>query len=219
MPQLLETLKSRIYKKFEQRFKAFYDRYDKTLPQISLSETHIQNLKVLPHRISLLQHIPQGGIGAEVGVDRGDFSLNILKYVRPQKLHLVDAWHSERYHTGLRQVVEERLAEALATGQVEIHQGLSVERAQDFEEASLDWIYLDAGHSYQAVHQDLYAYVSKIKPGGLIMGHDYVLGNWNGLVRYGVIDAVHEFCVKENWEMVYLTIDALEQPSFALKKL
>ena len=56
-----------------------------------------------------------------------------------------------------------------------------------------------------------------MKPDGLICGHDYVTGNMAGLAMYGVINAVKEFCVSHNWELVYLTADA--SPSFAIRKI
>ena len=60
---------------------------------------------------------------------------------------------------------------------------------------------------------------NKIKPNGFIAGHDYLLGNWNGLVRYGVREAVYEFCTKYNWEIVFLTSEINNSPSFAIKEI
>jgi hypothetical protein len=37
--------------------------------------------------------------------------------------------------------------------------------------------------------------------------------------RYGVIEAVHEFCVREGWEILYLTMDGRTASSFALRKI
>lgn len=43
-------------------------------------------------------------------------------------------------------------------------------------------------------------------------------GNWDSQCRYGVIEAVHEFCVSENYQIQYLTMDISESLSFAIKK-
>ena len=54
---------------------------------------------------------------------------------------------------------------------------------------------------------------------GIIAGHDYILGNWDGLVRYGVIESVYEFCVRYNWEIIFLTTELNNSPSFAIRRI
>lgn len=46
-----------------------------------------------------------------------------------------------------------------------------------------------------------------------------MMGNWKKTYRYGVIEAVHKFCVEYSWEMVFLTIDQTENLSFAIKRI
>jgi len=43
----------------------------------------------------------------------------------------------------------------------------------DFEDQSLDFVYLDADHTYEAVIQDIKNWLPKIKKTGAIAGHDY----------------------------------------------
>lgn len=49
----------------------------------------------------------------------------------------------------------------------------SIEAAAGFERASLDWVFIDADHSYYAVLADILAWAPKVKPGGLTSGHDF----------------------------------------------
>jgi hypothetical protein len=42
-----------------------------------------------------------------------------------------------------------------------------------FEDRSVDAIFIDAGHSYEAVMKDLRAWHPKMKKGGIMAGHDY----------------------------------------------
>ena len=58
-----------------------------------------------------------------------------------------------------------------------------------------------------------------MKKGGIIAGHDYIIGNWNDGHRYGVIEAVREFCLKYHWEMIYLTHELDDHPSFAIREM
>jgi hypothetical protein len=49
----------------------------------------------------------------------------------------------------------------------------SVTAAQTFENHSLDVVYIDAEHTFDAVVRDIQAWAPKIRPGGLLCGHDY----------------------------------------------
>lgn len=48
----------------------------------------------------------------------------------------------------------------------------SVEGAAQFDDKSLDFVYIDADHTYNAVVQDIEAWKAKVKIGGYIAGHD-----------------------------------------------
>ncbi|QNN46714.1 glycosyltransferase [Thermomonas brevis] len=188
-------------------------------PKVHLAEKHMRNCALLLDRGQLLTKLPRGGTVAELGVDRGDFSARILELTQPTRLHLVDLWGSERYHGGLFDSVKQRFGTEIADGRVQVHRKMSVDAADDFADASFDWIYIDTDHSYETTARELRRFASKIKDGGLIAGHDYCMGNWANGYRYGVIEAVHEFCVKENWELVYLTAEPLESQSFAIRRI
>jgi beta-1,4-mannosyl-glycoprotein beta-1,4-N-acetylglucosaminyltransferase len=49
----------------------------------------------------------------------------------------------------------------------------SVEAAKTYDDNSLDFVFIDADHSYESVKEDIIAWYPKIKPGGIISGHDY----------------------------------------------
>ena len=51
----------------------------------------------------------------------------------------------------------------------------SVEAAKDFPDGSLDAVYIDAAHDEDSVREDIKTWRTKIKPGGILSGHDYVL--------------------------------------------
>lgn len=69
----------------------------------------------------------------------------------------------------------------------EIHELDSVVASRLYDDASLDFVFIDADHSYAAVSRDIDAWIPKVKKGGIIAGHDYC--NWPG---FGVIQAVTE---------------------------
>lgn len=189
------------------------------IPKYQIQAETIKNTKLLLNRELLLENLPKNGVVAELGVDKGDFSELILMTCNPQKLYLIDFWGTKRYNQDKRRAVEEKFQNEIQTGILEICLGMSTEVGKKFQDNYFDWIYIDTDHSYQTTINELEVWSSKIKEGGIISGHDFIIGNWDGLVRYGVIEAVHEFCSKYNWEILYLTMELDIHPSFAIRKI
>ena len=159
-------------------------------------------MRLLATRGQMIGLLPRDAVAAEIGVSRGKFTAEIMAANRPRKLHLVDVWASERYTDALRQRVEQTYAAEIAADSVEINRGYSIEVGRTFPDAYFDWIYIDTDHSYPTTRDELAVYESKMKPGGIIAGHDYVMGNWRGSLKFGVIEAVHEFCLARSWELL-----------------
>ena len=62
--------------------------------------------------------------------------------------------------------------------------GDSADSAAGFADGSVDFVYLDADHSYDGVTRDIRAWKPKMKRGGVMGGHDRV--------RRGVHEAVRD---------------------------
>ena len=216
---LLNPIKRRIARKILDQEEASRLRKESSLPKAVLEKKHVANCRLLLNRQELLEELPKGGIIAELGVDDGDFSQRIFDTNQPKVLHLVDKWSGVRYHEGKYLAVNEKFGKEIENGQVVIHRKLSTEAAEVFADESLDWVYIDTSHSYEVTRDELLVYSKKVKPGGIMAGHDYSMGNWVKTFRYGVIEAVHEFCVNHGWELIYLTVDPLEMQSFAVRKI
>jgi len=66
----------------------------------------------------------------------------------------------------------------------------SVRAANLFQAGGVDFCFIDADHSYESVMEDLRTWWPKIRPGGVLAGHDYrQTAEW----LLGVTPAVHEF--------------------------
>lgn len=59
----------------------------------------------------------------------------------------------------------------------------SVAAAAQFAAGTIDFVFIDADHSTAAVQADIAAWLPKIKPGGVLAGHDW---NTYGSVQQGV---------------------------------
>lgn len=68
----------------------------------------------------------------------------------------------------------------------------------DFEDESLDFIFVDGLHTYDQVKKDLENFYPKLKKGGLFSGHDF-----HNIKE--VRDAVKEFAIKEGLKTIQST--------------
>ncbi|MGZ4689502.1 MAG: class I SAM-dependent methyltransferase [Acidimicrobiia bacterium] len=159
----------------------------------------------LPPREFLMRSLPRDSVGAEIGVWRGEFSADILRRVRPRRLHLIDPWAfmPERARSvyggsvakeqadmdAIHEAVAQRFAAEIRSGTVVMHRATSADAALTFDDEYFDWVYIDGDHSYEAVLADLRAFTPKVKRGGLVTGDDYGRKGWWGP---GVAKAVDE---------------------------
>ena len=117
---------------------------------------------------------------AEIGVDKGKTSEHIIKTCSPDLYILVDI------------VKDIHLAEFIAKYPNVIYFILpSIKAAKLIENRSLDLVFIDADHSYQAVKDDIAAWMPKVKIGGVLCGHDYSRPRWQ------VTEAVDEVFGKD----------------------
>ena len=178
------------------------------------------------HIANVLSEFPNGR-GVEVGVFKGHFSKSILESWSGT-LYMVDVWrplewndymdmsnhssHDDAYFEAMRSIHghEDRAIMVRATSEVASHM---------FEDGSLDFVYIDANHAYDYVVQDINLWYPKVRPGGVICGHDYLDIDWhadtnfldNGKDKhiwsdtyigvFGVNPAVDEFCREKSLEL------------------
>jgi len=120
--------------------------------------------------------------GVEVGTDQGLYA-EVLCQDNPN-LHLscVDPWSAGEYKPGMSGVNEqqkyfnERYQETvakLAPYNCTIIRKTSMNALADFEDNSLDFVYIDANHDFLNFTMDLEGWMRKVRPGGIISGHDY----------------------------------------------
>lgn len=122
--------------------------------------------------------------GAEVGVQKGYHAKTLLQNWKSCKsFKLIDLWaHQKNYEEGANvdDAAQEghyqetkKLLEPFKD-KTEFLRMLSVEAAQKIPDRSLDFVYIDARHDYCGVREDIQAYYPKLRPGGILAGHDYL---------------------------------------------
>ena len=182
---------------------------------------------VAPHRKAFAGSLPKGGVGIEVGCHVGKFARTLMDKAKPKLLHMVDLWTrhadtTENYKLNpsarTRALATQRMIKEIKTHRCIVHQGFSSDVIPIFPDHYFDWAYIDAAHEYEYVLDDLLKMAPKIKPPGILWGHDYTPFNKNSGNKYGIIEAVAEFLRQQaHWEMLGLTGEP-EFPSFVLRR-
>lgn len=91
------------------------------------------------------------------------------------------AWDHERYHQRILAFCAAHQPRAI------FHRGYTHEVAERIADASLDFVFIDADHSFDGVRRDIDAWAPKVRPGGYVMGHDIHFDTVRAAVelRYG----------------------------------
>ena len=112
--------------------------------------------------------------GAEIGVRKGRFSARLCQAIPDLELLCIDLWDAYYHFTAESgQSHYEFAKEALAKYNATLIRAKSVDAVRDVPDASLDFVYIDADHRFDYVMEDLIAWGRKVRPGGIISGHDY----------------------------------------------
>jgi lipopolysaccharide biosynthesis glycosyltransferase len=133
-------------------------------------------------------------IGVEVGTYKGQTADSILKLCPNTKIHLIDVWDNSHYRNKQDRLYHAKKDEwntakehaykvkEKYNGRCHIHEQLSLVAVDNFEDQGIDWVFIDAEHSYESCKEDINAWLPKIKKGGWIGGHDYH-PRWQGVMN------------------------------------
>lgn len=170
----------------------------------------------IKYRTELNKLLPDHPVTAELGVAEGNFSQFICKAWKPSRHYMVDfwgtlnttgdgafpqEWHNMNYHTAVWKVYNFKHFASVI-------RGITWDAARQVPDNHLDLLYLDAGHSYDDVKRDLEAWYPKVKPGGVVAGHDFINP------AYGVLQAVNEFALKHATKVNVIPEDKDEDAGF-----
>jgi len=151
-------------------------------------------------------------IGAELGVWKGKMSYYLLSELPNLTLIMVDRWAppipGDSYHTSGSEMAlcdikkfDKVYAEAMDRvfpyrDRTIVYEMTTVKAADDVENYFLDFVFIDADHSYEGVKNDIIHWRDKVKIGGWICGHD-----WGNVKKGNVQKAVEEFFPREKIEL------------------
>lgn len=124
---------------------------------------------------------------AEVGVNDGATMFFLLEHANTISMYAaIDSWTP--YDTGgydrltglPAEEFERRYGAVMALSgkypAARIMRLPSVAAAKEFPDRFFDMVFIDACHEYRSVISDISAWVGKVRPGGILCGHDYEKG-------------------------------------------
>lgn len=129
--------------------------------------------------------------GAEIGVNRGRNMLHLLDVNKSINMIGIDSW-AEGFEESKRHFTR-RLRRSGYKHRCQIMHMPSAIAAPQIPDASLDFVFIDGDHSYEGCLEDIRLWSPKVKPGGMICGHDI---SWDPVKR-AVDDSFAEYSV---WE-------------------
>jgi predicted O-methyltransferase YrrM len=162
------------------------------------------NAIILPHfgrRTAFIEMLKERGakVGAEIGTDRGQYAKELCEGIPNLRLYCVDPYLA--YIEGNKTYSQEEVNQIQDEAKERLHPyntifipRISIEAVKSIEDNSLDFVFIDGNHEYKHVLEDITEWTKKVKPGGVVAGHDYIE---NKERKYGVIEATNQY-VKEN---------------------
>jgi predicted O-methyltransferase YrrM len=167
----------------------------------------------------VVDRFPSDSHFVEVGVWKGQsacfMAVEIINSNKNIKFDCVDTWEFVESSSEIKEGQFENLFQIFQNNiepvkdHINIVRSISWDGAKLYDDNSLDFVFIDAGHDYESVKKDLESWYPKVKEGGLIAGHDY---HYN----CGVYPAVNEFFGKDKikqmnacWLFEKKKIDAL----------
>jgi len=138
-------------------------------------------------------------VGVEIGVERGLYSEVLCKANPKLKLFAIDPYTTYgdyRVHGMQADLMCSEAKIRLSPYKCHLMLATSMEVVNDFKDGSLDFVYIDGNHAFKYVTEDIYEWSKKVRKGGIISGHDWVIMRNNS-------DEVHVKYVLQGYTEAY----------------
>jgi 2-polyprenyl-3-methyl-5-hydroxy-6-metoxy-1,4-benzoquinol methylase len=115
----------------------------------------------------------------EIGVEQGLYTEVLCKANPQAKIYAIDAWTA---YKGYREYVTQskidtfyaKAKQRTAPYNCELRKAYSMDAVKEFEDESIDAVFIDGNHQFEFVAQDIGYWARKVRKGGIISGHDYI---------------------------------------------
>jgi Methyltransferase domain len=136
---------------------------------------------------AMVDRFPSGSRFVEVGSFKGKSSafmaVEIINSGKDIKFDCIDRWGDDDFNgywadfdkNGIGNEIYQTFVKNIEPikDAINVIRANSWESASLYEDASLDFVFIDADHEYESVVKDITAWLPKVKSGGVLAGHDY----------------------------------------------
>jgi predicted O-methyltransferase YrrM len=150
---------------------------------LNLTEKRIDGYMIIPRmrRTDLANLFNELGFkaGAEIGVLGGKYSEVLCRVMPNAKIYSIDSW---RTYSEFPDFFEKDKLKNYYNYAVRILSKFknnkiikknSMNALKDFKDESLDFVYIDANHTFKYVYEDVEKWTKKVRKGGIVAGHDF----------------------------------------------
>jgi len=154
--------------------------------------------------------------GVEVGVAQGNHARVICENIPGVALGLVDVWGT---YDGYREYTDridkyyQKAIEQLEQYQCSFIRKFSMDAVKDFQDNSLDFVYIDGAHDFKNVAMDVCEWSKKVRVGGIVFGHDFKRAT-NPKYPVDVKDVIPGFCYAKKIKPWFVLKNDVPDPEF-----
>jgi predicted O-methyltransferase YrrM len=136
----------------------------------------------------LIHNMPQDGKFVELGAWLGKSSAYLCDTATYQEITIVDTWKGSpnelttTHKLATEQNIYNLFVENMGTRKYKAIKATSKVASKKFANESLDVVFIDLTHTYEAVKEDIKLWLPKVKKGGFIAGDDYH-EHWQGVIQ------------------------------------
>ena len=165
------------------------------IPDPSRNQTQLIWNSTYDFTINFFNQRPELQVGLEVGVAGGMHIKSLMEKTNIKKIFGVDPYSPDSWDMfnffdieseyggfdGLYQEVSQLLSSY--GSRTSLIRKTSKKASLDFENESLDFVFIDAAHDYDNCLNDISLWHPKVKAGGYVMGHDWEHPNHPGVQK------------------------------------
>jgi SAM-dependent methyltransferase len=152
-------------------------------------------------------------IGAEIGSFGGDSAEAFAMSGNFQKLYCIDPWQNgydpidgfNNCTESHEKIFDEKVIKYPIIIKIK---KTSSDALYDFSDETLDFIYIDGCHTYDAVRYDILNWSKKLKKGGILSGHDYNNACFPGVRK--AVDELLDIDLNMNCSWIKFNFDKLK---------
>ena len=175
----------------EENFKELFGEDLNTI-EAEIEEKYI-NANNMTSRIDLAKFFNQKGykVGAEIGVADGRYAEILCQEIPNLKLYCVDLYapYGDSWRTQESQdKAFEQASKKLEKYNASIIRDTSLKGSLEIKDESLDFVFIDGGHTFDDAMLDIILWSKKVKRKGIVSGHDFC-----HFSNSGVIEAINKY--------------------------